>query len=148
LKTSDGYTRSNTQALTTAKVKLSKNDAALVNKNCTKASCVSTHGMYRVFLASSAVAIPWAVVRVGGGYGLSSVWKEYNVVSTKQWNSIFIDSDKLEVDLVQNNGVATTFLALPISMVDLKHSSALPSDRCYRRPSTLSTADLDDALAG
>jgi len=150
LKTSDGYTRSNTQALTTAKVKLSKNDAALVNKNCTKASCVSTHGMYRVFLASSADSNTLGRLFVSvAATACLPVWKEYNVVSTKQWNSIFIDSDKLEVDLVQNNGVATTLLGTADIDGGLKAfvGSSEWTD-AIADLSTLSTADLDDAVSG
>jgi len=149
LKTSDGYTRSNTQALTTAKVKLSKNDAALVNKDCTKASCVSTHGMYRVFLASSADSNTLGRLFVSvAATACLPVWKEYNVVSTNQWNSIFVDSDKLQVDVTQNNGAAATMVATA------ELDSALTAfvgttdwDDAIGGLSTLSTADLDTALS-
>lgn len=149
LKSSNGYTRSNTQSLSTLKVKLSKNDAALANKACTKASCVSTHGMYRVFLSTVDSGTLGRLLVSVAATACLPVWKEYNVVALKQWNSIFVDSDKLEVDVVQNNGGAATMVAtaeldsaLAVFVGTTDWNDAIAD------LSTLSTGDLDDAVSG
>lgn len=147
LKSSNGYTRSNTQALSTVKVKLSKNDAALANKACTKASCVSTHGMYRVFLTTVDSGTLGRLQVSVAATACLPVWKEYNVVAAKQWNSIFVDSDKLEVDVVQYNGANTTLLTsgeLDGALTAFVGSTEW--DDAIGGLSTLSTADLDTAI--
>ena len=164
IKTSDGYTRSNTQALTTAKVKLSKNAAALANKACTKASCVSTHGMYRVFLSTVDSGTP-GLLKVSVAATACLPWEmDYNVIPVKPWNSIFVGSDNLEVDVVQYNGAATTLLTtgdLDAAVAGVSTFSSGQVDAALvafvgttewndaiADLSTLSTADLDDAVSG
>jgi hypothetical protein len=150
LKSSNGYTRSNTQALSTSKVKLSKNDAALANKACTKASCVSTHGMYRIFLTTADSGTLGRLFVSVAATACLPVWKEYNVVAAKQWNSIFVDSDKLEVDVVQYNGGNTT--AITTGKLDAaivaKGSTFSSGQLTAALEAFVGTTDWDDAIGG
>lgn len=150
LKTSNGYTRSNTQTLSTAKVKLSKNDAALANKACTKASCVSTHGMYRVFLSTVDSGTLGRLKVSVAATACLPVWQDYIVLPAVPYNSLIAGSDYLTVDLVQNNGAATTVSKLTSAKLDaalVDFVGTTEWNDAIGDLSTIATADIDGGLA-
>jgi hypothetical protein len=99
LKTSNGYTRSTAEALTTAKVKLSKNDATFANKACTKSSTHSAHGQYKIFL-TTADSGTLGRLRVSAiATACLPVWQDYMVTPAEPYNTIFLGTDKLTVDV-------------------------------------------------
>lgn len=97
-KTSDGYTISTGETLSTAKVYLSKNDAAFAAKACTNASSYSAHGQYRVMLSTADSGTPGRLLISAKTTGCLPVWKECMVVKANPYNSIIIGSDNLDVE--------------------------------------------------
>jgi hypothetical protein len=163
LKTSDGYTLATKCTLSTSKVKLSKNDAAFANKASTKGSSYSAHGQYRIFL-TTADSGTLGRLRVSVlDTKCLPVWQDYQIVAANQYNSIMLDSDKLQVDVTQNNGAASTFVSTgDLDAAIVSRGSTFSSGQLTAALvsfvgttewndaigglSTLSTADLDTAI--
>jgi hypothetical protein len=98
VKTSDGKTLSTGETLSTAKVKLSKNMAALANKACTRASVYSAHGYYRIFLTTVDSGTPGTLIISALATACLPVRLPCNVVKANPYDSIIIGSDYLDVD--------------------------------------------------
>jgi len=97
LKTSDGYTLATKCTLSTAKVKLSKNDAVFVNKASTKGSSYSAHGQYRIFLTTVDSGTPGRLRVSALDTKCLPVWENYMVVSENPYDSLITATDVLDV---------------------------------------------------
>lgn len=98
LKTSDGFTRATKCTLSTAKVKLSKNDAVFANKASTKGSSYSAHGQYRIFLSTVDTGTPGRLRISAIATECLPVWEDLMVVKANPYDSVILGSDNLEVE--------------------------------------------------